>query len=88
MHLVAEEGTATPDDYGAAFVALAGLGVVPRSLAERLRTAAGLRNILVHAYLDVDPGRLLAQLDELDDFVEFAADVESFARRRADWPEQ
>ncbi|HWB70833.1 MAG TPA: HepT-like ribonuclease domain-containing protein [Egibacteraceae bacterium] len=55
MHVLAEDSAETPEDYGAAFTLLARHGVLDDNLANRLSLAAGLRNILVHGYLDVDP---------------------------------
>ncbi len=79
VHLLAEDTATTPDDYASAFVLVADeLGVMDRALADRLRLAAGLRNILVHGYLDVDVDRVWAHLDQLDDLGAFAAAVESY----------
>ena len=78
LHVLAEDSAQTPDDYGSAFALLAQEGVIPGSLAERLRPAAGLRNILVHAYLDVDPRQLLLHLDDVDDLTEFARHIEYY----------
>lgn len=41
---------------------------LPEAFARRIRKMAGLRNILVHNYLDVDPGELRKHLGKLDDF--------------------
>jgi len=54
------------------------LGVIDAELAGRLRSSAGLRNILVHAYLDVDPEILWESLGKLDDLERFATGVEAF----------
>lgn len=52
--------------------------------AQRFRGVAGFRNILVHGYIGTDLGRVHALLDTgLDDFVEFARQVESYLRRPA-----
>jgi uncharacterized protein YutE (UPF0331/DUF86 family) len=75
VHLLAEDSAGPPEDYGSAFVMLAGRGTLPDELAERLRSAAGLRNILVHAYLDVDPGRLWTHLANLSDFEAFSSAI-------------
>jgi hypothetical protein len=42
-------------------------------LAERLGDAAGMRNILVHGYLDVDDEAVWGALARLDDLRQFAA---------------
>lgn len=77
VHLIAEDSARTPEDYGSAFLLLADGDVIDESLAARLRAAAGLRNILVHAYLDVDPARVWEAIGSLEDLVRFAVAVES-----------
>lgn len=81
LHVVAEESGATPEDYASSFTALAGLGVIESDLAGRLRLAAGLRNILVHAYLDVDPERVWMHLSRLEDLERFASAVSAYMER-------
>lgn len=80
VHILAEDSAATPEDYGSAFVLLADLGIIAGGLAEQLRRAAGLRNILVHAYIDVDPQAVWRHLQGLDDLVAFAEAVEAHIR--------
>jgi uncharacterized protein YutE (UPF0331/DUF86 family) len=66
-----------PDDYRGVFAALQEpLGLAPE-LVEGLSAAAGMRNVLVHAYLDVDD-RVWDALGHLDDLREFATAVERF----------
>lgn len=76
-HLIAEQGPKMPADYRGVFGVLvaAGLDV---ELAERLGDAAGMRNILVHGYLEVDDGAVWEALAHLDDLRQFAA----FAQRQ------
>lgn len=72
-HLIADRGWQTPTTYREAFQILAGHGVVPRDLTERMEGWAGLRNILVHLYLEVDQARLHEILRrDLDDIELFA----------------
>jgi uncharacterized protein YutE (UPF0331/DUF86 family) len=80
-HVVAEDSAETPEDYGSTFMALAKMNVLGSDLAERLRLAAGTRNILVHAYLEVDPGRIWEHLSNLNDHAEFAAAIERYLPR-------
>lgn len=77
VHVLAEDAGATPEDYGSAFLLLANQRIIPEPLAQRLRQAAGLRNILVHAYLEIDPHQIWRHLDDLDDLVEFAKTIEA-----------
>ena len=77
-HVAASSGRDVPD-YASAIDALAELGVLPAAFAASLRDVAGFRNVLVHGYLDVDPKRVHAMLNErLDDFAEFARRVEAY----------
>lgn len=75
-HLIAELGLRMPDDYKGVFAALGEpLGLTP-DLVEGLSAAAGMRNVLVHAYLEVDDDKVWDALGHLDDLREFAAAVE------------
>ena len=47
-----------PDSYRESFQLAADAGVIDRELAGALAPSAGLRNVLVHAYLDVDHARV------------------------------
>jgi uncharacterized protein YutE (UPF0331/DUF86 family) len=47
-----------PDTYRESFVLAAQAGMIDEKLAAALAPAAGLRNVLVHAYLDVDNDRV------------------------------
>jgi uncharacterized protein YutE (UPF0331/DUF86 family) len=75
LHVLADETAETPSDYGSAFTLLAAASVLPDELGDRLRAAAGLRNVLVHAYVEVDPERVWAHLDDLDDLTAFARQI-------------
>jgi uncharacterized protein YutE (UPF0331/DUF86 family) len=75
-HLIAELGLRMPDDYKGVFVILREpLGLAP-DLVAGLSAAAGMRNVLVHAYLEVDDDRVWDALGHLDDLREFAVAVE------------
>lgn len=71
-HLVSELGLEPPSDYRGVFSSLVSEGLDER-LAVRLGEAAGMRNVLVHGYLDVDDDQVWAALGRLDDLRAFAA---------------
>lgn len=48
----------TPESYGDAFRRLAEAGVIDPELATRLQQAAGFRNLVAHAYDDLDMARI------------------------------
>jgi uncharacterized protein YutE (UPF0331/DUF86 family) len=78
IHVLAEDSAETPEDYGAAFTLLAERDVLDAGLADRLRRAAGLRNILVHGYLDVEPEQLWCHLSRLADLEDFATAMQAY----------
>ncbi len=53
-------GLGAPPAYADAFRALHRAGVIDAGLAERLVRSAGFRNVLVHAYEELDPSRVHA----------------------------
>lgn len=71
-HLIAELGLEAPSDYRGVFESLREAGLDPQ-LADRLAAAAGMRNILVHDYLEVDDDAVWEALGRLDDLRQFAA---------------
>ena len=64
QHLIASEGWQTPATYREAFQVLRAEGVLSPDLATRMEGWAGLRNLLVHLYLEVDHGKLYRILTE------------------------
>jgi uncharacterized protein YutE (UPF0331/DUF86 family) len=74
-HWLADEGWDVPQRYGEIFRALADHGVIPSSLALRLVSATGLRNLIAHQYGAVDWARIhgIASSPDLDDFEAFCA---------------
>jgi uncharacterized protein YutE (UPF0331/DUF86 family) len=71
-HWVADRGWSVPQSYADVFTVLGDRGVIDRELAQRLRAAAGLRNLIAHQYgvLNVDRVFAIAS-NELDDLLAF-----------------
>ena len=74
-HLIAELGLPLADDYGGVFSRLEEAEILDADLAGRLRKAAGLRNLLVHGYAEVDDRKVWEALAGLDDLRDYAAAV-------------
>ena len=53
-HVVVETGKHPPEDYRSSFIKAAEAGLITRKLAEHLQGSAGMRNVLVHEYMDID----------------------------------
>lgn len=78
-HLIADRGWQTPGTYREAFRTLEQRGVLAPELAKKMEAWAGLRNVLVHMYLDVDHATihdiLRNDLDELEAFARAVAEA-------------
>lgn len=80
-HLISElasaEGRTTRLAYRDTFLMLADLGVYPKDFAARIAVSAGLRNILVHDYNDIDHkilhGSIRSALQDYHRYVEYVA---------------
>jgi uncharacterized protein YutE (UPF0331/DUF86 family) len=76
-------GAAKPRDYYEAFLRMGELGVVPPEFAEKLAPLAGFRNILVHAYLEVEWREVYKNLQQLEDMAKFAEYVRCWLKNNA-----
>jgi uncharacterized protein YutE (UPF0331/DUF86 family) len=81
-HVVTVEIGESPPDVRRSFDAVADVGVIDHDLAERLAPSAGLRNVLVHAYVDLDLARLVAAVPLASE--QYAEYVRQVARWLAD----
>lgn len=71
-HLIADRQLRAPSTYADTFQILAEAGLLSPSLLKRMEGIAGFRNLLVHEYARLDPGRVVLLVNErLDDFAEF-----------------
>ncbi len=69
------DGSAPPD-LRQSFVAAAEAGLIRSDLAARLAPSAGLRNVVVHAYLELDVSRLVAAVPlAVDQYGEYVRQV-------------
>lgn len=74
-HLIAERGLREAESYADIIDILGEFKVIPKAFAGRIRGMAGLRNILVHDYLEVDPKELRRHLGRIGDFERFCRHV-------------
>ena len=54
FHLITDKGEPVPASYKAAFLRAGELGIIGKKLSKNLALSAGLRNILVHEYEEID----------------------------------
>jgi uncharacterized protein YutE (UPF0331/DUF86 family) len=77
-HILAGRGLSVPQTYREVIPALTEAGVWSADLASRLDGLAGLRNILVHDYVEVDGAQLWELVDHrLDDLASAQAALAS-----------
>ena len=75
-HLLAEKKAREVNEYRDVLEKLGAEGIIPSQLAAKIAPMAGLRNILVHDYLDIDREKLYDLLrTHLDDFKEFGRHI-------------
>ena len=73
--IVSRDNLGYPKTYADCLHVLGQADYLDDALAARLAQAVGMRNILVHEYLDVDDALLFGALDHLDDLRDFAAAI-------------
>ncbi len=75
-HLIASEGWPSPSTYRETFQVLAKHGVLSQELASQMEGWAGMRNVLVHLYLEIDHQLVFEALStELGQLEAYAAAV-------------
>lgn len=78
-HIATANGRVPPAGYRQSFAAAADIGALPPALATRLSPSAGLRNILVHDYLDADLDIVARSAHQA------AIDYSDYVREIAEW---
>lgn len=78
-HILAGLGISDIEEYRDIVSRLGREEIIPKEFAERISGMAGLRNLLVHEYMEIDPERLQYFLtSHLDDFKQFAAFIKEY----------
>ena len=76
FHLLSMKGEPAPGSYRAAFLRAGEMGVLTQTLSTHLALGAGLRNILVHEYEEIDYELLHRSIPQiLDDLALFIEEV-------------
>lgn len=81
--IISAEDFEKPEDYRDVILILGRHKVIPMDFAQRFAKAAGLRNILVHMYEEVDVRKLHDYLqNSLEDFNEFARFIARYLEKK------
>ncbi len=70
-HIVVENDWPRPKNNKEIILMLGQKGVIPVDFARHILPMAGLRNILIHEYIKVDPKQIYQHLQKLRDFRKF-----------------
>lgn len=71
QHFISSEDLRAPENFADVFAVLGEADVLPKGLAESLQRMARFRNVLVHAYLEVDDKQVVQNLQSLEDLQAF-----------------
>ena len=78
-YVVAAHLKATTEGYEQILERLARHGVIPGELRQQLRGLGRFRNLLIHAYLDLDPDKIDQHLETApEDFSRFSRAIDSW----------
>lgn len=78
-HIIAAQQLRAPKNYKDIFKVLSEAGIFPEEFSRTMQNLAGLRNLLVHVYWQIDDDMIYESLSkELDDFNKFISYVLAF----------
>ncbi len=78
-----------PEDYSISFVKAAQVGLISYELAEKIKGSAGMRNILVHEYMEIDDEKVFNAIPlAIREYKEYINQVEEFVERLENQPRQ
>ena len=81
-HVVIETKNRPPEDYSISFLKAAEVNLISQELAERIKGSAGMRNILVHEYMEIDDEKVYKALPlATKDYKEYIKQVAEFIEK-------
>jgi uncharacterized protein YutE (UPF0331/DUF86 family) len=81
-HVVIESGERPPEDYTSSFIRAAEAGLITHELANKLKGSGGMRNIIVHEYMDIDDRKIYKILPiAISHYKEYISQVDDFLDR-------
>lgn len=70
-HIIADDNLTRPRDNKHALKIIAAQKIIPLTFAKRIEPMVGLRNILVHEYIEIDPEQVYQHLQNINGFRTF-----------------
>lgn len=82
-HILVDIGANGLDDYTSIIDQMGEMRIIPEGFAKKIRGMAGLRNVLVHDYVDIDAEKLCNYVSTgLDDFKKFAKYIADYLAKK------
>jgi len=77
FHLISQKQEEIPTTYRTAFLRAGELSLISNNLALKLAEAAGMRNILIHGYEEIDFNIIYNSIEQaIHDFSQFLVEIE------------
>lgn len=77
FHLISQKEEEIPTTYRTAFLRAGELSIISTVLAQKLAEAAGMRNILIHGYEEIDFNIIYKSINQaIHDFSQFLIEIE------------
>lgn len=80
-HIIVENNYPRPKDNKETILVVSKKNIIPSDFANRILPMAGLRNLLVHEYIKIDPKQIYQHLQNLDDFRTFQKHIVNFLQK-------
>jgi len=81
-HVVVESGQRPPEDYTSSFIRASEVGLITRELADKIKGSGGMRNILVHEYMEIDDKKVYSIIpDAISHYKEYIRQVDEFLEK-------
>jgi len=80
-HIIVDNDWSRPRDNKEVFRIVASKEIIPEDFAKKIEPMAGLRNILAHEYLKIDPNILHNNLKNIQDFQEFQKYIVKYLKK-------
>ncbi len=71
-YIIAQNNWKRSSENKEAILTLGVKGIITEDFAKKIEPMAGLRNLLAHEYLKIDPAKIYEHLQNLEDFREFS----------------
>jgi uncharacterized protein YutE (UPF0331/DUF86 family) len=81
-HVILESGERPPENYSSSFIKAAEVKLINNELANKLKGSGGMRNIIVHEYMEIDDKKVYEVMPTaISDYKEYIRQVYDFLDR-------